>query len=122
MLDTRNSDEDADSVAVSSFDTEDIEDDAGEVLDIEAELLSSEKNFQQRAEVVYREYQTRYQRRFKWLKSDFFDTKKLKRDLLADARCLIEVLQSCGEWHSQPDEKLAALVKLLAETHPMKKY
>ena len=118
LLDTRNSDEDADSVVVSSFESEEIEDDAGEVLDIEAELLSSEKSFKQRAEVVYQEYQTRYKRRFKWLKSDFFDTKKLKRDLLADARCLIEVLQTCGEWHSQPDEKLAALVKLLTETHP----
>ncbi|MEG4940324.1 helicase-related protein [Microcoleus sp. F4-D5] len=121
LLDTRNSDEDADSVVVSSFDTEEIEDDAGELLDIEAELLLTQKSFQQRAEVVYREYQTRYQRRFKWLKSDFFDTKKLKRDLLADARCLIEVLQTCGEWHSQPDAKLAALVKLLTETHPHEK-
>jgi len=121
LLDTRNSDEDADSVVVSSFESEEIEDDAGEVLDIEAELLSSEKSFKQRAEVVYQEYQTRYQRRFKWLKSDFFDTKKLKRDLLADARCLIEVLQTCGEWHSQPGEKLAALVKLLTETHPHEK-
>jgi hypothetical protein len=118
LLDTRNSDEDADSVVVSSFDSEEIEDDAGELLDIEAELLLTQKSFQQRAEVVYREYQTRYQRRFKWLKSDFFDTKKLKRDLLADARCLIEVLQTCREWHSQPDAKLAALVKLLTETHP----
>jgi hypothetical protein len=121
LLDTRNSDEDADSVVVSSFDTEEIEDDAGELLDIEAELLLTQKSFQQRAEVVYREYQTRYQRRFKWLNYDFFDTKKLKRDLLADARCLIEVLQTCGEWHSQPDEKLAALVKLLTETHPHEK-
>ena len=121
LLDTRNSDEDADSVMVSSFESEESEDDAGEVLDIEAELLSSEKSFKQRAEVVYQEYQTRYKRRFKWLKSDFFDTKKLKRDLLADARCLIEVLQTCGEWHSQPDEKLAALVKLLTETHPHEK-
>ncbi|MFB8794860.1 MAG: helicase-related protein [Microcoleus sp.] len=121
LLDTRNSDEDADSVVVSSFESEEIEDDAGETLDIEAELLLSEKSFKQRAEVVYREYQTRYPRRFKWLKSDFFDTKKLKRDLLADARCLIEVLQTCGEWHSQPDEKLAALVKLLTETHPREK-
>ncbi|HSF75489.1 MAG TPA: helicase-related protein, partial [Microcoleus sp.] len=121
LLDTRNSDEDADSVVVSSFDTEEIEDDAGELLDIEAELLLTQKSFKQRAEVVYQEYQTRYKRRFKWLKSDFFDTKKLKRDLLADARCLIEVLQTCGEWHSQPDEKLAALVKLLTETHPHEK-
>ncbi|MEG5016068.1 MULTISPECIES: helicase-related protein [unclassified Microcoleus] len=121
LLDTRNSDEDADSVVVSSFESEEIEDDAGETLDIEAELLLSEKSFKQRAEVVYREYKTRYPRRFKWLKSDFFDTKKLRRDLREDAQCLIEVLQSCGKWHSQPDEKLAALVKLLTETHPHEK-
>ena len=121
LLDTRNSDEDADSVVVSSFDTEEIEDDSGELLDIEAELLLGENNFKQRAEVVYGEYKTRYQRRFKWLKSDFFDTKKLKRDLLADARSLIEVLQTCGVWHSQPDQKLAALVTLLTETHPREK-
>ncbi|MBD1831005.1 phospholipase D-like domain-containing protein [Microcoleus vaginatus GB1-A2] len=121
LLDTRNSDEDADSVVVSSFESEEIEDDAAEVLDIEAQLLLNEKSFKQRAEVVYQEYQTRYKRRFKWLKSDFFDTKNLKRDLLADAHCLIKVLQTCGAWHSQPDEKLAALVKLLTETHPHEK-
>ncbi|MCC3504806.1 MULTISPECIES: C-terminal helicase domain-containing protein [unclassified Microcoleus] len=121
LLDTRNSDEDADSVVISNFDTEETEDDSGELLDIEAELLLGEKGFQQRAKVVYGEYKTRYQRRFKWLKSDFFDSNKLKQDLLADARCLIEVLQTCSAWHSQPDQKLAALVTLLTETHPREK-
>lgn len=121
LLDTRNSDEDADSVTVSSFDSEETEDNSGELLDIAAELLVNEKTFKQRAQLVYQEYKTRYQRRFKWLKSDLFDSKKLKRDLLADARCLIEVLQTCSAWHSQPDEKLAALVRLLTETHPHEK-
>lgn len=121
LLDTRNSDEDADAVTVSSFDSEETEDNSGELLDVAAELLLGEKSFKQRAKVVYGEYKTRYQRRFKWLKSDFFDSKKLKQDLLADAHCLIEVLQTCSAWHSQPDEKLAALVKLLTETHPHEK-
>ncbi|TAG95809.1 MAG: NgoFVII family restriction endonuclease [Oscillatoriales cyanobacterium] len=121
LLDSRNSDEDADSVVMSNFDTEETEEDSGELLDIEAELLLGEKGFKQRAEVVYGEYKTRYQRRFKWLKSDFFDSKKLKQDLLADARSLIEVLQTCGKWHSQPDQKLAALVTLLTEIHPREK-
>ncbi|HAT14644.1 MAG TPA: NgoFVII family restriction endonuclease [Microcoleaceae bacterium UBA11344] len=120
LLDTRNSDEDADAVTVSSFDSEETEDNSGELLDIAAELLLNEKTFKQRAELVYQEYQTRYQRRFKWLKSDFFDT-KLKRDLLADARSLIEVLQTCSAWHSQPDQKLAALVTLLTGIHPHEK-
>jgi superfamily II DNA or RNA helicase len=121
LLDTRNSDEDADAVTVSSFDSEETEDNSGELLDVAAELLLGEKSFKQRAKVVYGEYKTRYQRRFKWLRSDFFDSKKLKQDLLADAHCLIEVLQTCSAWHSQPDEKLAALVKLLTETHPHEK-
>lgn len=121
LLDSRNSDEDADSVVTSNFDTEETEEDSGELLDIEAELLLGEKSFKQRAELVYGEYKTRYQRRFKWLKSDLFDTKKLKRDLLADARSLIEVLQTCSVWHSQPDQKLAALVTLLTEIHPNEK-
>ncbi|HBL00088.1 MAG TPA: NgoFVII family restriction endonuclease [Microcoleaceae bacterium UBA10368] len=121
LLDTRNSDEDADAVTVSSFDSEETEDNSGELLDIAAELLLNEKTFKQRAELVYQEYKNRYQRRFKWLKSDFFDSKKLKQDLLADSRCLMEVLQTCSAWHSQPDEKLAALVRLLTETHPHEK-
>ncbi len=121
LLDTRNSDEDADAVVMSNFDSEETEDNSGELLDVAAELLLNEKTFKQRAELVYQEYKTRYQRRFKWLKSDFFDSKKLKRDLLADSRCLIEVLQTCSAWHSQPDEKLAALVRLLTETHPREK-
>ncbi|WP_293124806.1 helicase-related protein [Microcoleus sp. bin38.metabat.b11b12b14.051] len=121
LLDIRNIDEDADSVIANSFETEEIDDEAGETLDIEAQLLLSEKAFKQRAEVVYQEYQNRYQRRFKWLRTHLFDTKKLKRDLLADASSVMQILQKCGNWHSQPDEKLAALVKLIAETHPDEK-
>ncbi len=121
LLDTRNMDEDADSVIANSFEAEEIEDEASETLDIEAQLLLSEKAFKQRAEVVYQEYEKRYQRRFKWLGTHLLDTKKLKRDLLADARCVMQILQTCGNWHSQPDQKLAALVKLVTETHPGEK-
>ncbi len=42
-----------------------------------------EKRFRQKAESIYQEYATRYERRFKWLRSTLFDVKKLKRDLLA---------------------------------------
>ncbi|MHC5720142.1 MAG: helicase-related protein, partial [Nostoc sp.] len=67
------------------------------------------------------EYTIRYQRRFKWLPSTLFDIKKLKRDLLEDAKALINVLQDCGGWNSQTDEKLAGLIKLLTKTHPQDK-
>ncbi len=88
--------------------------------DIEAEELT-EKAFRKKAELIYQEYKTRYQRRFKWLPSTLFDVKRLKKDLLADAKALINVLQSIGEWNSQKDEKMIALVNLLTQTHPTEK-
>ncbi|MEH2025641.1 helicase-related protein [Nostoc sp.] len=133
LLDTSNNDEDADSVAAALFDTETEEDDSTVLLQVDSEgevtLFSkedekaskTEKVFRQRAESIYQEYTTRYQRRFKWLRSTLFDIKKLKRDLLEDAKALINVLQQCGEWNPQKDEKLAALIELLTKTHPKDK-
>jgi hypothetical protein len=117
LLDTHNNDEDSDSVVAALFDTE-TEDSDEAALDLEEQLLQTEKSFRLRAESVYQEYVTRYKRRFKWLRPTLFNTKPLKRDLLADARSLLEILQSCGQWNSERDEKLAALVKLLNQTHP----
>lgn len=117
LLDTRNNDEDSDSVAATLLDAE-TEDEAETALDLEDQLLQTEKSFRQRAELVYQEYESRYKRRFKWLRSALFDIKTLKRDLLADAQALINVLQNGGEWKQERDEKLAALIKLLQHTHP----
>ncbi|MBP5972775.1 NgoFVII family restriction endonuclease [Brasilonema sp. CT11] len=118
LLDTSNNDEDADSVAATVFDTEteDDVDDSSVQEETETESLT-EKSFRQKAESIYTEYATRYKRRFKWLRSTLFDIKRLKRDLLADAKALIRVLQHCGEWNPKEDEKLAALVELLTKTH-----
>ncbi|MCT7974531.1 helicase-related protein [Laspinema olomoucense] len=120
LLDTRNSDEDSDSVTAIALETDTEE---GENPDLELEdLLSlSQKIFKQRAQAVYHDYETRYKRRFKWLKAALFDTKALKRDLLEDAKALIEVLQNGGEWHRQQDRKFAALVELLTQTYPQQK-
>jgi len=120
LLDTRNSDEDSDSVVATEFDTE-IEE--GDDTDLEPEdpSLRSEKTFRERAKVVYQEYQTRNKRRFKWLRSTLFDTKKLKGDLLSDAQTLIQVLENSRKWETQQDEKLGALVELLTKTHPHEK-
>ncbi len=117
LLDTRNNDEDSDSVAATLLDAE-TEDEVETALDLEDQLLQTEKSFRQRAELVYQEYISRYERRFKWLRSALFEIKTLKRDLLADAQALINVLQNGGEWKQEQDEKLAALIKLLKQTHP----
>lgn len=117
LLDTRINDEDSDSIAATLFDTE-TEDDNEAVTDPEELMLRAAKSFRQQAASVYVEYATRYKRRFKWLQPTFFDVKALKQDLLADAHALIGILQACGVWNPQQDEKLAALLKLLQQTHP----
>ena len=132
LLDTRNSDEDSDSVVATDFDTE-TEDEVIASTPLDNEGMSDQtplnkgglggsqtENFRQRAESVYHEYATQYKRRFKWLRSTLFDTKRLKRDLLTDANTLINILQNCG-WNPKQDEKLAALVKLINLTHPNEK-
>ncbi|MBE9198335.1 MULTISPECIES: helicase-related protein [unclassified Nodularia (in: cyanobacteria)] len=121
LLDTRNNDEDADSLATSLLDAE-IEDDGDDSApeDKKYEKITA-KFFRQQAELIYQEYVTRYQRRFKWLRSSLFDVKKLKRDLLADAKALISILENYGIWNPQQDDKLAALVELVTVNHPNEK-
>jgi superfamily II DNA/RNA helicase len=81
----------------------------------------TEKSFRQKAVFIYQEYATRYKRRFKWLSPNFLDIKKLKRDLLADSKALMQILQDYGKWNSNQDKKLDALIKLLTKTHPQDK-
>jgi superfamily II DNA or RNA helicase len=119
LLDTRNNDEDADSVtAMFDVETEDDTDFDSED-NIQAEI--TEKTFRIQAESIYQEYTVKYPKRFKWLNSTLFDSKKLKRDLLADAKLLINLLEQFGEWKPKQDEKLAALINLVTQTHPTEK-
>ncbi|TBR57604.1 NgoFVII family restriction endonuclease [Westiellopsis prolifica IICB1] len=122
LLNTSNNDEDAESITATLFDTETEDDIEESSVQKETDAANlTEQSFRQKAELIYTEYATRYQRRFRWLRSTLFDIKKLKRDLLADAKALINVLQHCGEWNSQEDKKFAALVELLTKTHPKDK-
>ncbi|MGF1677009.1 MAG: helicase-related protein [Rivularia sp. (in: cyanobacteria)] len=123
LLDTRNNDQDADAVtAMIDIETEDETDDLDSANSLAAEIAKiTEKSFRMQAKSIYQEYTTKYQRRFKWLSSTLFDIKKLKRDLLADATILINLLQQFGEWQPQQDEKLTALIKLLTKIHPQEK-
>ena len=114
LLDTRNIDEDSDSLIASLFDIE-VEETEGdavrEVLDV------SEANYKTRAAEVYQDYATQYRRRFKWIRSDAF-TKQLEKHLLADAKALIAVLKDCGEWERRQDHKLMTLLALIQTQHP----
>lgn len=117
LLDTRNNDEDVDSVAGTLID---LEVDAEEEPTLEPLLSQTERDYRQRAATVYQEYATRYQRRFKWLRPKLFKA-SLKKDLLADAQALISLLDKCGNWDANQDQKLAALIELLRDIHPQEK-
>lgn len=82
--------------------------------------FSSETTFRRRAAEVYAQYTGPLRRRFKWLRPTLFNT-QLKKDLLADARNLLTVLDTCGTWDASRDAKLAALYDLLTRQHPEEK-
>ena len=117
LLDSRNTDEDAESLLVMLLDSE-TEDD--EEITPEDILDQAEQDFRQRAATIYQAYATRYKRRFKWIQPKLFKA-ALKQDLLDDAKTLTAVLQECGLWNAAQDHKLLALVELLTQTHPTEK-
>ncbi|HEU5383904.1 MAG TPA: helicase-related protein [Ktedonobacteraceae bacterium] len=122
MLHTGVNDEDTDSLRTMDVFEEEAEKEgppAGEKPET-GRIMRTEEQFQQRAAESYAEYARHYKRRFKWLRPVLFH-KDLARDLLQDARALLGILQQCGTWDVQEDEKFNTLVRLLTEQHPHEK-
>ncbi|MCP4356423.1 MAG: SWF/SNF helicase family protein, partial [Chloroflexi bacterium] len=69
---------------------------------------------------VYQLYQTRFKRRFRWIRSDLFN-KQLAKQLRQDAENLQLILLECGQWDRGRDSQLNALFDLLTETYPYDK-
>lgn len=117
LLDARGNDEDEEALLPESA-----EENEGTTptLDEIAEIMDGEAAYRRRAAEVYTHYAGPLCRRFKWLRSTLFNA-QLKRDLLADARSLLNVLQRCGRWEAQRDAKLNALIELLTQRHPQEK-
>ncbi len=111
LLDSRINDSDSDLFDAGDDDNND---NGG---DIVTSTLRSEADFKKRAAEVYESYANQFRRRFKWLRSNLFDS-VLADDLKRDANSLIAVLKSCGDWDSKRDAKLKALIDLLTKTHP----
>ncbi len=118
MLDSRFTDEDADEAKGSLFDPDD--DDHPEEAVQETSVARTAADFERRAAEVYAEYEGRYRRRFKWLRSDLF-LGSLKSELQSDSNALLGILQRYGTWDPAHDAKLNALNALLAETFPDRK-
>lgn len=93
---------------------------ASDAEEVGGDRLLTEEDFRQRAAEVYRQYETRERRRFKWLRADRF-VAALGTDLLADSRRLLSVLDNCGPWDPSRDHKLLALIQIAAETHGKEK-
>ena len=119
MLDSRFTDEDANEARGAFFDPED--DDQEEEREVHENVGSwTAAHFEARAAEIYAEYEGRYNRRFKWLRSDLFRT-DLESELKADSAALLDLLQTYGKWDPAHDAKLDALHTLLTEAFPNQK-
>ena len=117
MLDSRFTDADANESKGSFFDPDD---DELEERTQETDGAWTTADFEARAAEVYAEYEGRYKRRFKWLRSDLFRV-SLESELRSDANALLDLLQTYGAWDPAHDAKLDALHTLLTETFPDRK-
>lgn len=80
----------------------------------------SEADYRAQAAAIYALYQTRYQRRFKWIRSNLFGT-QLGRDLKSDAQALAGLMERTGRWNPQADTKLQVLCEWLTQTYGSEK-
>src|SRR5207249_4823415 len=80
----------------------------------------SEAGYRKKATAIYNQYVTQFRKRFKWIRPLLFHS-HLKKDLLQDARKLLQILHECGTWEMAKDAKLMALVDLLTQRHPNEK-
>jgi superfamily II DNA or RNA helicase len=78
--------------------------------------LQTDADFKNRAAEIYPAYAGPWKRRFKWLRPGLF-LPQLATDLRKDINALLDVLKLAGEWDTSKDAKLAALLKLVTETH-----
>lgn len=119
MLDTRFEDRDTDdaNLIVDAFGDEDDTEINGTDSPYSGYTADA---YKQRAAEVYGLYETRYQSRFKWIRSNLFHS-LLREDLMDDAIALTEILEQYGTWDPEKDAKLNALQNLLTQTHPKEK-
>jgi superfamily II DNA or RNA helicase len=112
MLDSRIYDEDTEDIrsALDIFEDEDSEKINNQ------EVLHSDAEFRKKAGEVYKEYETQYKKRFRWLRSTLF-LKDLAVDLKKDIKYLMNILLKCGNWSPAKDTKLDSLYNLLARKH-----
>ena len=76
--------------------------------------------FEHRAARIYEEYESRFARRFTWMRSDLFRP-RLETELQQDADALLGLLREHGAWNPARDAKLHTLHELITESYPERK-
>jgi len=94
------------------------DDGSGEALDPSEEL--SQNDFTARAAKLYHTYSSAKKNLFDWIRPHFF-TADLAAGLQHDNERLLSVLAKCPRWNPAQDEKLKALINLLAQMHANQK-
>jgi len=82
--------------------------------------LLTKKDFAARAAKLYRTYSSARKNLFDWIRPGFF-TADLAADLEQGTELMLSVLAKCPRWNPAQDEKLKALIKLLAKKHANQK-
>jgi superfamily II DNA or RNA helicase len=113
LLDARIYDGDADGRVGELFDDSDDSDDEARS---PSQSLRREADFRSAAAEVYAQYESQFKRRFKWLRPGLF-VNQLAQDLKKDADALMTILNDCGQWDPQRDNKLRSLYQLLSQRH-----
>ncbi len=93
--------------------------------DYDEESVTNERfktlaEFQKSAAEIYAIYNSKEKKRFKWLAANCF-TSELSKQLQTDSEALLEILNDCGNWQAEQDEKLNSLEEILIKTHPNEK-
>jgi len=82
--------------------------------------LLTKKDFVARAAKLYHTYSSAKKNLFDWIRPGFF-TADLAADLVQDTELMLSVLAKCPRWNPAQDEKLKALIKLVAKKHANQK-
>ena len=78
-------------------------------------------DYEANAAGFYDTLKTKYRTRFQWIRSTLFNSGDLTRDLEADTKNLLSVMKRVKKWNPEHDRKIAALHKLLTQTHKEEK-
>ena len=116
MLDSRFEDRDTEDATLILDVSGDDDDTQMNSIDLQTNAYTADA-YKHRAAEIYGLYTTKYESRFRWLRSNLFHP-MLQKELAEDGRALTEILQQYGTWDPEKDEKLNALEELLTEIHP----